>query len=86
MHRRTPLTCRGSVLPCQQPWLARRGPQAPQRQAGPQLHPAPHWQAAAETGAVCWQPQVQDAPGQVSQVQVVGWVDMVDSSRLGEPP
>jgi hypothetical protein len=29
---------------------------------------------------------MQDEPGQVAQVQVFGWVDMMESSRSGEPP
>jgi hypothetical protein len=33
-----------------------------------------------------WQPQVQEEPVQVTQVQVLDWVDMVISSCLGEPP
>jgi hypothetical protein len=33
-----------------------------------------------------WQPQVQDEPGQVAQVQVFDSVDMIDSSCSGELP
>jgi len=50
-----------------------------------------HWQAAGVAAAALWQPQVQDVPGQVSQVQVVAggvmvWADMIDSSGSGELP
>jgi hypothetical protein len=57
-----------------------------QLQVGPQAQAAPHWQVAAGATPVFWQPQVQDVPGQVAQVQVLGWVDMLDSSCSGEPP
>jgi hypothetical protein len=33
-----------------------------------------------------WQPQVQGEQVQLTQVQVIGWVDMIDSSCSGELP
>jgi hypothetical protein len=57
-----------------------------QPQVGPQAQAVPHWQPARKTGEVCWQPQVQDEPEQVTQVQVLVWLDMMNSSCSGELP
>ncbi len=56
-----------------------------QPQVGPQAQAVPHWQAELGALAVVWQPQVQDEPGQVTQVQVLV-ADMMDSSCAGELP
>lgn len=47
---------------------------------------SPHRQTERDAVPEFRQPQVQDEPGQVAQVQVFGWVDMMDSSYTGEPP
>lgn len=65
---------------------ARRHQAAWQLQVGPQAQFSPHRQTARSWAGAFWQPQVQDEPGQVAQVQVFGWVDMMDSSYTGEPP
>lgn len=53
-------------------------------QLGPHTQASPHWQRLREADEVFWQPQVQDGPGQLTQGQVIGWVDMIDSSCSGE--
>ncbi|MEO8138893.1 MAG: hypothetical protein ABI742_04550 [Gemmatimonadota bacterium] len=57
-----------------------------QTQLGPQPQASPHSQPARRAVPVFWQPQVQEAPEQLLQVQVVGSVDILDSSCSGEPP
>ncbi len=61
---------------------------ASQVQDGPQAQASPHSQMTRRGAAPLWQPQVQVAPGQEVQVQVVFVVsaDMVISSCWGEPP
>jgi hypothetical protein len=52
-------------------------------QVGPHAQAVPQRQTEGGVGAVFWQPQVQDEPGQVTQVQLFGWADMDDLLVLG---